>query len=234
MENGDYNLEAFVTAELTLAAHLAEQLALAIPDPVRRMIGQYLIDLVDEAGYLSGDLSSIAEKLGAPAAEIEAVIVILQTFDPPGVCARNLTECLAIQLKERNRFDPAMQALVGRLDLLAKRDLAGLRRICGVGDEDLTEMIAEIRALNPKPGLAFGSTVVQPIVPDVFVRPAPDSSFIVELNSDTLPKVLVNQTYHAKLSKNAVKDTDKTFLSEIDAVGDVADPRARSARQNDP
>jgi len=213
-ENGDYNLEAFVSAELTLAAHLAEQLALAIPDPVRRMIGQYLIDLVDEAGYLGGDLSSIAEKLGATATEIEAVIVILQTFDPPGVCARNLTECLTIQLKERNRFDPAMQALVGRLDLLAKRDLAGLRRICGVGDEDLTEMIAEIRALNPKPGLAFGSTVVQPIVPDVFVRPAPDSSFIVELNSDTLPKVLVNQTYHAKLSKNAVKDTDKIFLSE--------------------
>ena len=213
-EDGDYNLEAFVSAELTLAGHLAEQLALAIPDPVRRMIGQYLIDLVDEAGYLSGDLSGVAEKLGAPAAEIEAVVAILQSFDPPGVCARNLTECLTIQLKDRNRFDPAMQELVGRLDLLAKRDLAALRRICGVGDEDLTEMIAEIRALNPKPGLAFGSTVVQPIVPDVFVRPAPDGSFIVELNSDTLPKVLVNQTYHAKLSKNAVKDTDKTFLTE--------------------
>jgi RNA polymerase sigma-54 factor len=213
-EDGDYNLEAFVSAELTLAAHLAEQMALAVPDPARRMIGQYLIDLVDEAGYLSGDLSSVSEKLGAPAAEIEAVVAILQTFDPPGVCARNLTECLAIQLKDRNRFDPAMQALVGRLDLLAKRDLAALRRICGVGDEDLTEMIAEIRALNPKPGLAFGSTVVQPIVPDVFVRPAPDGSFIVELNSDTLPKVLVNQVYHAKLSKNAVKDTDKNFLTE--------------------
>ena len=209
-------------------------MALAIPDPARRMIGQYLIDMVDEAGYLSGDLSSVSEKLGAPAAEIEAVVAILQTFDPPGVCARNLTECLAIQLKDRNRFDPAMQALVGRLDLLAKRDLAGLRRICGVGDEDLTEMIAEIRALNPKPGLAFGSTVVQPIVPDVFVRPAPDGSFIVELNSDTLPKVLVNQIYHAKLSKNAVKDTDKTFLTDSTAVGDVADPRSRSARQDDP
>ena len=142
------------------------------------------------------------------------MLAIVQTFDPPGVCARNLTECLAIQLKERNRYDPAMQALVGRLDLLAKRDLAALRRLCGVGDEDLTEMIAEIRALNPKPGLAFGSTLVQPIVPDVFVRPGPDGGFIVELNSDTLPKVLVNQTYHAELSKNAVKDADKTFLTE--------------------
>ena len=213
-EDGDYNLEAFVSAEATLADHLAEQLSLAIPDPVRRMIGQYLIDMVDEAGYLSGDLAGVAEKLGARAFEVEAVLSIIQTFDPPGVCARNLTECLAIQLKERDRFDPAMQALVGRLDLLAKRDLAGLRRICGVGDEDLTDMIAEIRALNPKPGLAFGSTVVQPIVPDVFVRPGPDGGFLVELNSDTLPKVLVNQTYHSEISKTAVKDADKSFLSE--------------------
>jgi RNA polymerase sigma-54 factor len=141
------------------------------------------------------------------------VLALLQSFEPPGVCARNLAECLAIQLKERNRFDPAMQALVGRLDLLAKRDLAALRKACGVGDEDLVEMIAEIRALNPKPGLAFGSATVQPIVPDVYVRPSPDGGFAVELNSDTLPKVLVNQRYYAELSKNAA-DAAKTYLSE--------------------
>ena len=213
-DNGDYNLEAFVSAERTLSDHLAEQLALTITDPVRRMIGQYLVDLVDEAGYLGGDLADVADKLGAPVAEVEAVFAVLQGFDPPGVCARNLTECLAIQLRELDRCDPAMQALLGRLDLLAKRDLAALRRICGVGDEDLTEMIAEIRALNPKPGLAFGSTMVQPIVPDVFVRPSSDGGFTVDLNSDTLPKVLVNQTYHAELSKTAVKAADKSFLTE--------------------
>jgi RNA polymerase sigma-54 factor len=213
-EDGDYNLEAFVSAKATLADHLAEQLALATADPVRRMIGQHLIDLVDEAGYLTGDLDSVAERLGAPMAEVEAVLGILHGFDPPGVCARNLTECLAIQLQERDRCDPAMRALLGRLDLLAKRDLAGLRRICGVGDEDLIEMIAEIRSLNPKPGLAFGSTVVQPIVPDVFVRSGPDGNFIVELNTDTLPKVLVNQRYHAELVKNSANDGAKTYLAE--------------------
>ena len=212
-EDGDYNLESFVSATPTLADHLAEQLSLATADPVRRMIGQYLIDMVDEAGYLTGDLASVAEKLGAPLKEVEAVLGIVQGFDPPGVCARNLTECIAIQLKERDRFDPAMAALVGRLDLLAKRDLASLRRICGVGDEDLSEMIAEIRNLNPKSGLAFGSTQVQPIVPDVYVRPGLDGGFIVELNSDTLPKILVNQRYHAELSKNA-KDSTKTYLAE--------------------
>jgi RNA polymerase sigma-54 factor len=213
-DDSDYNLEAFVSAELTLGDHLAEQLMLAISDPVRRMIGQYLIDLVDEAGYVVGDLAGVAEKLGAPMAQVEDVLAILQGFDPPGVCARNLTECLAIQLKERDRYDPAMAALVGRLELLAKRDLASLRRICGVGEDDLTEMIAEIRALNPKPGLAFGSTLVQPIVPDVFVRSSPDGGFVVELNSDTLPKILVNQRYHAQLAKNAAKDADKSYLAE--------------------
>lgn len=213
-EDGDYNLEAFVSAEATLADHLGEQLALAIPDPARRMIGRHLIDLVDEAGYLTGDLDAVADRLGATLSEIETVLVILQTFDPPGVCARNLSECLTIQLKERNRFDPAMQALLAHLDLVARRDLGSLRRICGVDDADLADMIAEIRRLNPKPGLAFGSAVVQPIVPDVFVRPRADGGWLVELNSDTLPKVLVNQSYYTTVSKTTKNDGEKSYLAD--------------------
>ena len=213
-DDSGYNLESFVTAEITLADHLAEQMALAIADPVARMIGQYLVDMVDETGYLSGDLDAVADKLGAPRRDVDAVLAILQTFDPPGVCARNLTECLALQLKERDRFDPAMQALVAHLDLLAKRDLAALRRLCAVSDEDLVDMIAEIRNLNPKPGLAFGSTVVQPIVPDVYVRAAPDGSWQVELNSDTLPKVLISQRYYAQVSKTTRNDKDKTYIAD--------------------
>jgi RNA polymerase sigma-54 factor len=212
-DDGEYNLEAFVSAERTLADHLSEQLSLSVTDPVQRMIGQHLVDMVDEAGYLSGDLAAVAEKLGADMRDVEAVLAVLQCFDPAGVCARNLVECLTIQLKEQNRYDPAMAALLGRLDLLVKRDFASLRKICGVGDEDLIDMIAEIKRLNPKPGLAFGSTNVQPIVPDVFVRAAPDGSFNVELNSETLPKILLNQTYHARVSKTAAP-TDKAYLAE--------------------
>jgi RNA polymerase sigma-54 factor len=213
-EQGDYNLEAFVSAETTLVEHLAQQLTLAITDPVRRMIGQYLIDLVDEAGYLTGDLEAVAEKLGAPIAEVEAVLAIVQGFDPAGVCARNLNECLAIQLKERDRYDPAMRALVEHLPMLANRELTTLKKICGVDDENLADMIAEIKRLNPKPGLAFGSTLVQPIVPDVFVRPGPDGGWLVDLNSETLPKILINQTYHAKISKTARAPDEKTYLAD--------------------
>jgi RNA polymerase sigma-54 factor len=213
-DEGDYNLESFVAAEPTLADWLREQVTLAIADPVQRMIGHYLVDLVDESGYIAGDLAAAAERLGTGLAEIEAVLAILQSFEPPGVCARDLAECLAIQLKERNRYDPAMAALIGRLDLVARRDVAALKKICGVGDEDLAEMIAELRRLNPKPGLVFGSTIVQPIVPDVFVRAAPDGAWLVELNSDTLPKVLVNQIYYAKVSATARREAEKSYLAD--------------------
>jgi RNA polymerase sigma-54 factor len=213
-DHGDYNLEAFVSAETTLTDHLAEQLSMATTDPARRMIGQYLIDMVDEAGYLTGDLETVAQKLGAPMVEVEAVLAIVQAFDPAGVCARNLQECLAIQLKERDRFDPAMRALVENLPMLANRQLAALKKICGVGDEDIADMIGEIRRLNPKPGLAFGSALVQPIIPDVFVRSGPDGGWLIELNSDTLPKVLINQSYYAKVSKTARADGEKTYLAD--------------------
>ncbi len=210
----DYNLEAFVAAELTLADHLAEQLSVAFTEPAQRMIGQYLIDLVDEAGYLPPDLGQAAERLGTSREEVEAVLAVLQKFDPPGICARSLSECLAIQLRELDRYDPAMQALVEHLDLLAKRDIGALRKICGVDDEDIVDMIGEIRRLDPKPGLKFGSSRLQTVVPDVYVRPGPDGGWQVELNSDTLPRVLVNQTYYAELSKTIRKDGDKSYFTD--------------------
>lgn len=210
----EYNLEAFAAAEVTLSSHLAEQLAVAFPDPSLRMIGQYLIDLVDDAGYLPPDLGDAHDKLGTSREIVEKVVAVLQTFDPPGICARSLSECLAIQLRERDRYDPAMQALVENLDLLAKRDIASLRKICGVDDEDIADMIGEIRHLDPKPGLKFGSTKAQAVVPDVYVRPGPDGGWHVELNSDTLPKVLVNQVYYSELSKTIRKDGDKSYFTD--------------------
>ncbi|YBW41219.1 RNA polymerase factor sigma-54 [Nitrobacter sp. TKz-YC01] len=209
-----YNLEAFVAAEITLGEHLSEQLAVALTSPAQRLIGRYLIDLVDEAGYLPADLGEAGARLGASESDVAAAVAVLQTFDPPGICARSLSECLANQLREKNRYDPAMQALVEHLELLARRDFAALRRICGVDDEDLAEMIGEIRRLDPKPGLRFGTTRTQSVVPDVYVRPGPDGGWLVELNSETLPRVLVNHTYYAELSKTIRKDDDKTYFTD--------------------
>ena len=185
---------------------------LAFADPARRLIGQHLIDMTDEAGYLRGDLIAVAELLGAPIELVEETLCVMQGFEPCGVFARDLRECLTLQLKEQDRCDPAMAALIENLHLLAAHDLVALKRVARVSDEDLCDMINEVKRLNPKPGLKYGTSPSQPIVPDVLVRALPDSSFHVELNSDTLPRVLVNQSYYATVSKSATRKEDKSYL----------------------
>lgn len=214
IEGDEDGLENLLGSSLSLKDHLLEQLAIAAFDPERRLICLSLIDCVDEAGYLRGDLPEIAGRLGSSLDTVEDVLGVLQGFDPPGVAARDLSECLAIQLRAKDRFDPAMEKLVARLDLVARRDINGLCAVCGVDSEDVTDMIAEIRALTPKPGLAFGSEPVQPVVPDVFVREGPDGGWHVELNGETLPRLLVNSRYYAKISRQAREKDAKTYLTD--------------------
>jgi RNA polymerase sigma-54 factor len=208
------NIEAYVAGQTTLAEFLGEQLALATNDPVERMIGLAVIDAIDEAGYLRESAEEIADRLGASLERVEKVIALVQTFEPTGIGARDLAECIALQLREQDRFDPAMQAMVANLALVARRDFPALRKICGVDDEDLKDMLAEIRRLDPKPGRAFGGAPVQPVAPDVIVRAARDGSWLIELNSEALPRVLVNQTYAATVSRKGGPDEDRTFLSQ--------------------
>ena len=210
----DINPEAFVSSEPSLRDHLSEQLPLAVKDHVERLIGQHLIDMVDEAGYLHADLDQLATKLGAPLALVEKVLATLQTLDPPGVFARSLAECLALQLKEQNRYDPQIAALLDNLDLLAAHNLPALRKAVGADMSEITDMIEEIKHLNPKPGLKFGSVQLQPVVPDVLVRQGSDGGWIIELNSDTLPRVLVNRTYFAQVNKTTRTEKDRGYLLE--------------------
>lgn len=213
-DDGAPDLEATLSHEVGLRDHLLAQLDLATGDPFERLVGAHLVDAIDEAGYLRDSVEAVAARLGAPPAAVARVLRLVQGFDPTGVGARDLADCLALQLEERNRFDPAMQALVSRLDLVARRDMAALRRLCGVDDEDLRDMLAEIRRLEPKPGRAFGAEPVQVLVPDVVVRAAPDGAWLVELNPETLPRVLLNQTYYAKVSTAAAGEREKAFLSD--------------------
>ncbi|MAZ91554.1 MAG: RNA polymerase sigma-54 factor [Maricaulis sp.] len=210
----DYDAIANSSRELSLSEHLHAQLATATADPVEKLIGAHLIDLADDDGYMRADLDEIAEQLGVERARIESVLELTQGFDPVGVMARDLTECLALQLKDKNRLDPAMATLLDNLERLAKHDYAALKSLCGVDNEDLDEMIAEIRDLTPKPGLAFSSDTTRAVEPDVFIRQSPDGSWQVELNSDTLPRVLVNNRYFNEITAVARSDADKTFITE--------------------
>lgn len=206
--------ETRVSKPVTLRDHLIEQMHLSALDSGQRLISQYLIDTLDESGYLTESTEAIAERLGCSESEIDETLAVLNRFDPPGVFAHDLSDCLAIQLRERDRFDPAMAVLVENLDLLADRKIDQLRALCGVDQEDLVEMIEEIKALNPKPGSAFQDAPVAVVVPDVFIRRGADGIWAVELNSDTLPKVLVNRIYYTEISSTARKGEDKAYLSE--------------------
>jgi RNA polymerase sigma-54 factor len=207
------DLEAYVAETASLSEHLHRQSAILLADPAERMIGAALIDGLDEAGYFIGVVAEIAERLGTTAAAVEHVLLRMQTLEPTGVFARTLAECLTLQLRERDRFDPAMQAMIENLPALARRDFPLLRKVCGVDDEDLMDMIAEIRRLEPKPGRAFGDLPGAPAIPDVYVTAAPDRSWRVELNSQALPRVLVNDVFAATIRRGARRDEDKQYIS---------------------
>ena len=213
-EGDEDPLESTLVGGGTLKDHLEEQVAIAALTPDDRLICLALIDSVDEAGYLRADLQEVADRLGTEVEDVAAVLGVLQGFDPVGVGARDLAECLGLQLKAKDRLDPVMATFLTRLDLLARRDMAGLAAVCGVDAEDIADMIAEIRDLNPKPGLAFGAEQVAPVVPDVFVRVGPDGAWLIELNSDTLPRLLVNSRYFAQVNKAARDKDSKTYLTE--------------------
>ncbi|MFN3520853.1 MAG: RNA polymerase factor sigma-54 [Phenylobacterium sp.] len=211
-DGDDY--EGADTRAKTLSEHLNDQLATAGLTGAALAAATVLIDAIDEGGYLRADLVETAERLGCGLEVVERALQAIQGFEPTGVGARSVAECLALQLKERNRYDPAMAALLDNLELLARRDLSGLKRACGVDDEDLREMIAEVRALTPRPGAAFGGDPVQPVAPDVYVREGQGGLWNVELNSETLPRLLVDQRYHARVSAAARNDQEKVFVSD--------------------
>jgi RNA polymerase sigma-54 factor len=215
-ESGEaYDLDDFVAGQVTLKDHIGQQIPFLLRDPIDIFIARYLTDLLDDAGYIHHDLAEVAQALGKAVQDIETVLVKLQTLDPPGAFARSLSECLALQLAYKDRLDPAMRALVANLELLAKRDFQTLKKLCGVDEEDLIEMLAEIRALDPKPGSGFEASVSEAIIPDIVVQAAPDGGWTIELNPETLPRVLVNQDYYNTVSKVPSKqEGDQAFLTE--------------------
>jgi RNA polymerase sigma-54 factor len=206
-----------LSQQRTLRDHLTEQLNMTFSDPKKRLIGAALIESVEPSGYLADREAScgmIAELLGIAEGEVEMVLAALQQFDPPGIMARNLGECLSLQLRERDRLDPAMAALCANLNLLAARRFAELQKLCGVDSDDLSDMIHEIRALDPKPGDRFEADAAHAVIPDILMRPGSSGGWIIELNTDSLPRVLVNRRYYAEISRSCHTTKEREYLSE--------------------
>ena len=208
------DIEATLSQQTTLRDHLQGQIAVDFTDPGDRLIGLYLIEMLTEAGYLDGGLDDMAEKLGCPTAKVEAVLERLQRFDPPGIFARSAAECFALQLRERDRLDPAMQALLDNLKLLGERKFKALEKICGVDIEDIQDMEAEILTLKRAPAEDFIHEIAQTLVPDILMRGLPEGGWHFELNPDTLPRILVNRQYHARISSEARNPEEQKYLNE--------------------
>jgi RNA polymerase sigma-54 factor len=176
-------------------------------------LARIIAEALDETGYLGVPLDQIAELTGAPLDTIEEALALVQSLDPPGVGARSLAECLALQAKAADRYDPAMARLIDNLELLSKGRTADLKRICGVDDEDLADMIRELRSYDPKPGCQFSGSAAEDVTPDVFVRKT-RAGHSVELNQATLPRVLVNRRYYQELKSGPQDKTSRAWLSE--------------------
>jgi len=211
---GELGIEHTATRPRTLREHLLEQIGTDLSDPGDRLVALHLLDLLDESGYLRAGVDGVAQVLRCEIGRMETVLARVQQFDPPGVFARDLKECLALQLRDRNRLDPAMQALLDNLPLLASRNFPALVKLCGVDAADVADMIAEIKSLDPRPGLAFDPPLAQPVVPDILMRGQPDGGWLVELNADTLPRVLVNSRYFARISRATRSKAERDYLVE--------------------
>jgi RNA polymerase sigma-54 factor len=206
-----FDFDRIQYAATSLAEHLTDQLhgASGAVGDLARIIAESL----EETGYLTIPLEQIADLTGAPLPLVERALALVQDLDPPGVGGRSLAECLALQAKAADRYDPAMARLIDNLDLLSKGRTADLKRICGVDDEDLADMIRELRAYDPKPGCQFSGQAAQDVTPDVFVRRT-RAGFAVELNQATLPRLLVNRRYYQELKSEPQDKSSRAWLSE--------------------
>ena len=227
--DGEPDIDALAQTGLGLADHLEAQAAAQLTG-VNLAVARYLIDQIDDAGYLRADLAEVAAALGVSRTRVDAILRLVQTFDPTGVGARTLAECLTLQARERGVLDRRLRLLLKNLDVLGRGDMAALRRICGVGSEELAGLVRLIRSFDPKPGLRLGGEPAPPVAPDVLVRRTA-KGWGIELNSATLPRVLVNHRYHAELTRG-VKGPQKGFLSECltsaNWLSKALDQRART------
>lgn len=214
-DNPETSFENTMSSEKSLRDHLIEQIQVAFNDPKDLMIAALLIDQIDETGYLRTNVTELSENLGCSTERIERLLNIMKQFDPTGIFAQDLQECLQLQLDEQGKLDQPMKVLLDNLDLLATHDMQALAEKCDVNSTYLQDMIEEVKSLNPKPAADFEHLVVQTAIPDVLMKRLPKNlggGWRVELNTATLPRVLVNNQYYKEVAKTATQEKDKEYL----------------------
>lgn len=199
---------------ISLQSHVRQQINHVLSDPAERLVALHLTDMLDENGYLLDDLGAISASFGTDKSTIEAIILRLQSCEPTGVFARDLKECLKLQLEERKLMTPALAIFLQHLDLYAQGDLKKLSRLCGMDDVQIAQSLALIRTLDPKPGSGFDNERVETLIADIIVKRAPDQQWRVELNPDAMPRVLFNRQYHELISSQVKNREDKKFVNE--------------------
>lgn len=214
-DNPETSFENTLGSEKSLRDHLIDQIQVAFNEPKDLMVAALLIDQLDETGYLRENVTELSESLGCSNERIERLLGVMKQFDPTGVFAENLQECLKLQLEEQGKWDEPMKILLEHLDLLATHDMKALAEKCGVNSTYLQDMIDEVKSLNPKPAGDFDHLVVQTAIPDVLMKRLPKNvggGWRVELNTSTLPRVLVNNQYYKEVAKTATQKKDKEYL----------------------
>jgi RNA polymerase sigma-54 factor len=206
--------EQLRAAEVTLAEHLDAQIGTLTDDPRAAFIMRHIIGLLDEAGYLATPIIEVAGDLGVDLTEAEAALALVQSLDPTGVGARDLAECIAIQAREADRYDPCMAALIANLNLVARGEIERLKRLCQVDDEDFADMLRELRSYNPRPGLAFAPSATSSVVPDILLTANAGGGWDIALNEETLPRLIVNRGYFLELSTGAPDPAAQVWLKE--------------------
>ena len=206
--------EQLRAAEVTLTEHLEGQIGALASDPQTAFIARHIIGLLDEAGYLTTSLEEVADDLGVDFFDAKAALRLVQSLDPSGVGARNLAECIAIQAREADRYDPCMKALIDNLDLVARGEVERLKRLCRVDDEDFADMLRELRSYNPRPGLAFAPAETGTVVPDILLTANAAGGWDIAINEETLPKLIVNRGYYLELNRGATNKESQSWLKE--------------------
>jgi len=206
--------EQLRAAEVTLSEHLEAQVGALTTDTRTAFVARHIIGLLDEAGYLATPIDEVADDLSVELFEAEAALALVQSLDPSGVGARNLAECIAIQAREADRYDPCMAALIANLDLVARGEVERLKRLCRVDDEDFADMLRELRSYNPRPGLAFMPSATGTVVPDILITANASGGWDIALNEDTLPKLIVNRGYFLELNAGAANKESQGWLKE--------------------